>query len=807
MGPYLAVIGDSFRAAFSSRILWVALVAIYIVLFAIAPIGYREVYTTTIRWFDIPNGTRMKAMLAQGIQQSTDNSASDSATDGLTPAGMIARAMPEEIQSNLRKVAEGEEVRIQLHLLADSLNALLEQDDWYNADVWKKTNPLRELRELDAMSDDALTDDLKKRRARLRIEAALPGVFENRGARSIALTYAGFDFPAVLQIDPNQFKLLLNHIVLRIIIDWVLGFVMIFLGILVTASIIPDMLQPGSLHLLLSKPISRSWLFIAKFIGGCAFVLVCVTQLIVGLWLISGFRLGIWNERLLLCIPVCVFLFAVFYSVSAVAGLRWRSPILSIGLANAFGALCLFIGVAGGVSDGFVTDPDRIEALTVSGDTLIASTRGADLRRFDRSSQTWVDLFADENGRGDRILAPVKLTDGRIVTARVRGGRMNLFGSGVTPLLVLDESEDWRPTPSIELPTATSQLFKTSQGELVALNSSELMICDAATVKSLGATNDSADESTKKEPLQNLSANWLPKLLKMMGGATEGFKSLAPREVSVSPPRSVAFTADGDSVFVYSSGRLLRLDRPSHLTTDDAKADDRKAGDDSANLPWTIAEKTNIDVGNKPVWVRMIGDAVAVLRSDAETLFFGPSLAPVAVDVVGSFNFENFKINDVIRCGDSGKLVILSSDGTAHVLDRGQSPSLTIKPIRGIRDIDAGVWDEKTKRLWVSHQIDRVSAIDIESRAIVETLRPQLAGWRLVGKYVVTPLRTLTPQTGELGETIASIVSGESTLQFPLATENVQAERYNVWRPVLTCGVFIIAMLVIGCIYFSKADF
>jgi len=806
MGPYLAVIGDSFRAAFSSRILWVALVAIYLFLFAIAPIGYREVYTTTIRWFDIPNGTRMKAMLAQGIQQNADNGSVDSATDGLTPAGMLARAMPEEIQSNLRKVAEGEEVRIQLHLLADSLNALLDQDDWYNAEVWKKTNPLRELRELNAMSDDTLTDDLKKRRARLRIEAALPGVFENRGARSIALTYAGFDFPAVLQIDPNQFKLLLNHIVLRIIIDWVLGFVMIFLGILVTASIIPDMLQPGSLHLLLSKPISRSWLFIAKFIGGCAFVLVCVTQLIVGLWLISGFRLGIWNERLLLCIPVCVFLFAVFYSVSAVAGLRWRSPILSIGLANAFGALCLFIGVAGGVSDGFVTDPDRIESLAVSGDTLIASTRGADLRRFDRTSQTWVDLFADENGRGDRILAPITLADGRVVTARVRGGRMNLFGSGVTPLLVLDEAEDWRPTPSIELPTATSQLFKTNQGELVALNSSELMICDAATVKSLGVTNDSTDENAKKEPLKNLSANWLPKLLKMMGGATEGFKSLAPREVAVSPPRSVAFTADGDSVFVYSSGRLLRLDRPNNSKTGDLKTDDRKPSDDTVNLPWTVTEKNNIDVGNNAVWVRMIDDEVAVLRSDAAPLFFAQSLAPVAAEEPQLFDFSSFKISDVIQCGDTGQLAILSSDGYAYLLDCRTSPK-SIKPIRGISDVDTGVWDEESKRLWVSHRVDRVSAIDVTSHTIVERLSPKLAGWRLVDKYAVTPLRFVTPQTGELGETIASIVSGESTIQFPFDTENIQTERYNIWRPVITCAAFIFVMLSVGCIYFSKADF
>ncbi len=84
MRPYVAVIVDSFRAAFSSRILWVALAAIYLFLFAIAPIGYREVFTTSIRWFDFSNGTRMKALLAQDIDKEKP-----------TPAGIIARSLPE----------------------------------------------------------------------------------------------------------------------------------------------------------------------------------------------------------------------------------------------------------------------------------------------------------------------------------------------------------------------------------------------------------------------------------------------------------------------------------------------------------------------------------------------------------------------------------------------------------------------------------------------------------------------------------------------------------------------------------------
>lgn len=793
MRPYLAVISDSFRAAFSSRILWVALAAIYLFLFSIAPIGYREVFTTTVRWFDFSNGTRMKAMLAQDIDSQEP-----------TPAGMIARAMPPEIQQNLRKVAEGQEVRIRLDLLADSLNALLDRDDWYDEAVWKNTVRLRELRELESISHDDLSDELKRRRARLRMEAALPGVFENRSARSIALTYAGFDFPAVFQIDPARFQMVLNHFVLRIIIDWVLGFVMIFLGILVTASIVPDMLQPGTLHLLLSKPISRPLLFLAKFIGGCAFVLVCVTQLIIGLWLISGWRLGIWNARLLLCIPVCVFLFAVFYSVSAVAGLRWRSPILSIGLANAFGAFCLIIGIVGGVSDGFITEPDRIESMAISGDAIIAATRGADLRRLDHSSGSWVDLFPDENSSSDRILAPVALPDGRVVTARVRGGRLNLFGSGATSLLVLGRENDWQPVPSIELPAATSQLFTTKRGELVALNSSELLIADAelltpmdeSDLEAEGVNGEgvSEDDASARKPslLEATGGQWLPKLLKMMGAATEGFRALAPPEVSLSAPRSIAFTADGDSLFAYSNGRLVRLDRPQS---------------DATTEPWSVAARVDLEAGNQQVWVRLIGEQVAVLRSEERPQFFDQSLAPVSSIEPSSFDFSGLNISQVIPSPFMSALAILTSEGQSYLLTRDDSSRTTIKAIEGLSDVDAAAWDESAQQLWLSHHVDSLVAYDVATDAITTHIAPRQKGWRLVDKYIITPLRTVTPQTGELGETIATIVSGESTMQMPMAPEAPQTQRYNVWRPVLTCAAFIAVMLTIGSVYFTRADF
>ena len=72
MSPYLAIIRDSFRAALSSRVLWIAFVAIWLFLALLAPIGYHEDYTSTISWSDFDNGTQLKAMLARGLVDPTE---------------------------------------------------------------------------------------------------------------------------------------------------------------------------------------------------------------------------------------------------------------------------------------------------------------------------------------------------------------------------------------------------------------------------------------------------------------------------------------------------------------------------------------------------------------------------------------------------------------------------------------------------------------------------------------------------------------------------------------------------------------
>ena len=471
--PYLAVIADSFHAALASRVLWVALFAIWLLLAGLAPVGYREDYTTTFRPRDFRNGTGMKATLAAALVVPEQRD---------TPAGRIAAALPEDLKRQLRRVGNDEEIRIRLSLFAEAMNELLEDEVWYSEEAWGRTMRYGELRRLEETPAGELSESLKRRRARLRIEAALPGAFRARSPRSITLTYAGFDFPADFAVDKTRFVDLVNQFVIPTMISWLLGFALVFLGILVTAPVVPDMLQPGSLHLLLSKPISRAALLLSKFLGGCAFVLLCVTQLVVGLWLIAGFRLDLWNPRLLWCIPVSVFLFSVFYSVSVVAALRWRSPILAVGVTCLFGALCLVVGLIGGLFDQFVTRPERIRSVTAAEDTFVGATFGGGLVRWDPASNRWIEVIESSATSGDRVFPPVRLGPRQVVTADAPRGRFNVYASGGLDLLVLDGASGWEPQPAIRLPTATTRLHRFGEQHLLAVNTSGIMITDRRTV-------------------------------------------------------------------------------------------------------------------------------------------------------------------------------------------------------------------------------------------------------------------------------------------------------------------------------------
>ncbi len=788
IGPYIAILIDSFRAALSSRVLWVALAAIWLLLAVLAPIGYREDFTTDFRTRDLQNGTRLKALLAQGLvdPKSTD-----------TAIGRIAAAMPEDLRRELTRVGEGDEVRIRVSVLADALNECLDDESWYDSAAWESAYRLRELRELDELSADRLSDSLRRRRARLRIEAVLPGVFESRSSRSIIVTYAGLDFPTPVAVDKSQFATVINQFVMPFIIDWALGFALILLGILVTASIIPDMLQPGSLHLLLSKPISRPLLLLSKFLGGCAFVFLCVVQLIVGLYFIAGFRLDLWNARLMLCIPVAVFSFAVFYSISLVAGLRWRSPILSIGVTTICGTFFLLVGFFGQLSDGLIKQPDKLRSVVILGDSLVAATNGGGLVKFQRQQNRWLEVIEGDPFGADRVLSPIRLNDTTVATALVKGGRFNPFGSGSLDLLVLSDANQWKPEPSLRLPTATSELFTVDDATVMVMNTSDLLITGTATI--MNAAGETSLELKQAEPAETKNGDnvakvsaaaggWLGNLTNMMGGATAGFEKILPTEISLSQPRGVVVQAGGQGLVAWTRGRLLRLDRQSDTPTWSIHG--------SHTLPGEASQSGVIGLSGNVI--------LLARREDSLRLFDAETLNPIATLELD----QSESAIDVAGLGE-GRFAVVTDDGRLKIVqpigsDRSE---LEVSSPLPIRDVHRVIMDPRTGTLIIIHHIDQVDLLDAKSLETKQQIRPSLARWRLVDKYVMSPLRIIVPQTGELGETIASLISGKSGVAIPGGPDQGEIIKYDIYRPVISCSAFIVVMLTIGCVYFSTRDF
>ncbi|MFZ1321155.1 MAG: ABC transporter permease subunit [Ignavibacteria bacterium] len=96
------------------------------------------------------------------------------------------------------------------------------------------------------------------------------------------------------------------------------------------SSFIPSMLEKGNIDLLLSKPISRTNIILAKFLGGVLLVFISLIYLVGFVWVILSSKSGFWHFPFLYSILWLTLSFAVIYSLIIFIGLISQSTILSI---------------------------------------------------------------------------------------------------------------------------------------------------------------------------------------------------------------------------------------------------------------------------------------------------------------------------------------------------------------------------------------------------------------------------------------------------------------------------------------------
>jgi ABC-type transport system involved in multi-copper enzyme maturation permease subunit len=119
----------------------------------------------------------------------------------------------------------------------------------------------------------------------------------------------------------------------------------VLLALVFTAGFVPAFLDPASAAVLLAKPVPRWTLLTGKFFGVLSFVAFQAVVFVFGTWLALGVATGYWNANYLLCIPLLLVHFAIFFSFSVLVAVCTRSTVASIVASIAFWLVCFGVNV------------------------------------------------------------------------------------------------------------------------------------------------------------------------------------------------------------------------------------------------------------------------------------------------------------------------------------------------------------------------------------------------------------------------------------------------------------------------------
>ena len=355
---------------------------------ALAPLGYQHNLTTAFAWTDIVDPPRLARRFKEDGEKEQPSVAKRIWSLLDADAKKKIEALIAAAGDGKRRERDGRAMMEAIRALRVGLNKIIERPDFYEAELWSDVSLTKEAKNLLDRGVGKLLKMELARLNRLLIEAAFPNDFNWRTSDSISIAYSGFASDP-LPFSKKQIDSFIKEWVLTSAMDWIVGVFGLIAALLITSNVIPQMFEPGSITLLLSKPVSRSLLFTAKFIGACAFVFLNVTLLIVGLWLIAGVRFDIWNHGMLSCIPVFLFMFLVYYAVSALTGLIWKSAIISVVVTVLFWITCFVVDFTHGLMDGGFIDQRRITQMALADETLVGINEAGVVQVWDEEDHDW----------------------------------------------------------------------------------------------------------------------------------------------------------------------------------------------------------------------------------------------------------------------------------------------------------------------------------------------------------------------------------------------------------------------------------
>jgi len=123
------------------------------------------------------------------------------------------------------------------------------------------------------------------------------------------------------------------------------AWIMLLVGVVVTSFFVPNMIRKGTLELLLVRPIPRWRLLFYKYLGGLLFALVLLLALVGGAWLATGLRAGLWSPTVLLAVPIVLLFFALLYACSTLVAVITRAPVPAMLVTCLYWVALFIVGV------------------------------------------------------------------------------------------------------------------------------------------------------------------------------------------------------------------------------------------------------------------------------------------------------------------------------------------------------------------------------------------------------------------------------------------------------------------------------
>lgn len=816
MKPYLAILIDSFWEAIGNKVLWALLIGWSLVLIGLAPFGYITERSFQLMSSDISRSSELFQKLAKG--------AKGRETEAIQA---VAQQLDKDFMQRLLDAEDPEEEgeRIRPSEMAKQLNTVLGAEGLYSEDVFTLRSEKRRerLEPLIAKGTENLPEDELEELNRELLQLAFPQELDRPRSQQLWIGYGTLKLGEALPISKRQIREFLEPVILSTVIKLGLGVLAVFVAVVVTSPIIPDTFRSGSLHLLLSKPISRVWLYLAKFFGGCIFVLLNITFVLIGLYFIAGLRFEIWNPGLLACIPLLMFVFVIFYSVSSFVGLLWGNAIVCVVSCMIFWLFCFALG---GVHDGMMQSMDmrpQIRRVGPVEDDLLAVTEEGHLVVWNREYSVWQPAV-DAATRGQATtFGPLYDAEREQVlfkSFRREPFRLSPRSRSMGLLKFGDEQDDLVSNGAAE---DKSELEADSGGDQ---GDSEKKESDSNIANEIGSISDAREKSRWMEDsgpdlpeqvfdilhfndsiiaicrggLFKLDLEQLEIVEQSQGGffgiklpwnVTSPFKEVTPDDFYLTDNTNASVTADGKGLVVYASGKI------DHLVFTDEKFSVQSSvesgqGDEEDEGARTVA-----------ALVRM-NDSFCVLARNGMPLAIYDSSLNYVTDVEIP---NNGKVRQLSWIPDSDEFAIVTHTGEFLKLD---CSSVTLAPMGTPFDgsCTSMTWVDST-HVWIGVKPSRVYLVDTNSGELQQSLIPKATIWESIFRWGVKPIYLVNPKPAALDNAMSYLLSGNRTQALSIVTNDLETAQLelDIWQPIITNLGFVVFMLGLGCFYVSRKEF